>query len=46
MASSTCGNQLCVHMGAVTLNNWETRPQQTYIICLPNRVSVELAVAP
>ena len=46
MASSTCGNQLCIHMGAVTLNNWETRPQQTYIICLPNRVSVELAVAP
>lgn len=46
MASSTCDNQLCVHMGAVTLSNWETRPQQAYIICLPNRVSVELAVAP
>jgi len=44
MASSTCDNQQCVHMGAVTLDNWEFRPNQTFIICLPNRVTVELAV--
>lgn len=44
MASSTCDNQLCVHMGEVTVDNWESRPNQQFIICLPNRVSVELAV--
>ena len=42
MASSSCHNQLCVEMGEVTLDNYETRPNQAYIICLPNRVSVEL----
>ncbi len=45
MASSTCHNQLCVQMGEVTVDNWEYRPNQQFIICLPNRVSVELAVA-
>lgn len=44
MESSTCKNQQCVHMGEVTVDNWETRPNQLFIICLPNRVSVELAV--
>ena len=44
MASSTCHNHLCVQMGEVTLDNWETRPNQQFIICLPNRVSVELVV--
>ena len=44
MASSTCRNQLCVQMGEVTLDNWETRPNQQFIICLPNRVSVELVL--
>lgn len=44
MESSTCENQQCVHMGEVTVDNWETRPNQAFIICLPNRVSVELAV--
>ena len=44
MASSSCDNQLCVHMGEVTLNNWEFRANQAFIICLPNRVTVELAV--
>ncbi|MBQ2930157.1 MAG: NusG domain II-containing protein [Clostridia bacterium] len=44
MQSSTCGNQLCVKMGEVTVDNWEFRPNQQFIICLPNRVSVELAV--
>lgn len=44
MASSTCKNQQCVHMGEVTLDNWEIRPNQAFIICLPNRVTVELVV--
>lgn len=44
MESSTCENQLCVEMGEVTLDNWETRSNQQFIICLPNRVSVELVV--
>lgn len=44
MQSSTCGNQLCVKMGEVTLDNWQFRPNQQFIICLPNRVSIELAV--
>ena len=44
MLSSTCDNQLCVRMGEVTVDNWEYRPNQQFIICLPNRVSVELAV--
>lgn len=44
MQSSTCGNQLCVKMGEVTVDNWQLRPNQQFIICLPNRVSVELAV--
>ena len=44
MHSSTCDNQLCVQMGSVTLDNWEFRPNQTFIVCLPNRVTVELVV--
>ena len=44
MLSSTCDNQLCVEMGEVTVDNWQFRPNQQFIICLPNRVSVELAV--
>ena len=44
MVSSTCDNQLCVNMGEVTVDNWRFRPNQQFIICLPNRVSVELAV--
>ncbi|MBQ8200884.1 MAG: NusG domain II-containing protein [Clostridia bacterium] len=44
MHSSTCDNQLCVQMGEVTVDNWEYRPNQQFIICLPNRVSIELVV--
>jgi len=44
MHSSTCDNQLCVQMGEVTVDNWEYRVNQQFIICLPNRVSVELVV--
>lgn len=44
MERSTCKNQQCVHMGEVTLDNWETRPNQEFIICLPNQVVIELIV--
>ncbi len=44
MRSSTCHNQLCVHMGEVTTENWEYRVNGAFIICLPNRVTVELRV--
>ena len=42
MHSSTCQNQLCVQQGEVTLENRDIRPLQSLIVCLPNRVSVEL----
>lgn len=45
MVSSTCGNQICVHQGLVTLENWELKPQQQFISCLPNRVMLELVEA-
>lgn len=44
MQSSTCENQLCVHTGRVTRDNWEFKPNGAFIVCLPNRVSVELAI--
>lgn len=45
MVSSTCGNQICVHQGFVTLDNWELKPQQQFISCLPNQVMLELVEA-
>ena len=44
MDSSTCHNQICVHSGKVTRDNWDYRPDGAFIICLPNQVSVELVV--
>ena len=44
MESSTCQNQICVHSGKVTRDNWDFRPDGAFIICLPNQVSVELVV--
>lgn len=45
MVSSTCDNQICVHQGWVTLDNWEMKPQQQFISCLPNQVMLELVEA-
>lgn len=42
MESSTCENQDCVHQGAVTLENKDTRLLANMIICLPHQVSIEL----
>ena len=44
MERSTCHNQICVHSGKVTRDNWDFRPDGAFIICLPNQVSVELVV--
>ena len=44
MASSTCHNQICVHSGHVTIDNCDYRPDGPFIICLPNRVTLELVV--
>lgn len=44
MVSSTCGNQVCVHMGLVTLDNWELKGG-AFIACLPNQVILELVEA-
>lgn len=42
MAFSTCDNQLCVHQGEVTRDNFSSRALGNRILCLPNRVMVEL----
>ena len=41
MLSSTCDNQVCVHKGEVTLDNWELKGG-AFIACLPNQVMLEL----
>ena len=42
MACSTCKNQECIHQGEVTADNFRTRALQNKIVCLPNKIVVEL----
>ncbi len=42
MHSATCDNQDCIKQGEVTLGNYQSRVLGSWIICLPNQVSVEL----
>ena len=42
MEESTCENQDCVQMGAVTRDNLELRVMGGFIICLPHKLSVEV----
>ncbi len=42
MVFSSCKNQLCLEQGKVTTENWVRRSMGRAIICLPNRVLVEL----
>ncbi|MDL2235826.1 NusG domain II-containing protein [Christensenellaceae bacterium OttesenSCG-928-L17] len=42
MQAATCPEKDCVHQGAVTLENYNERPLREWIVCLPNRVTVEL----
>ena len=44
MASSTCDNQLCVHQGEVTVDNYQQRILGASVLCLPNNVDLELVV--
>ena len=44
MADSTCADHLCVTQGAMSPQNYEKRPMLNWIICLPNRVTVELRI--
>ena len=44
MAYSSCKNQLCIEQGAVTRDNWTHRYMGRSIVCLPNRVVIELAL--
>ena len=44
MQYSTCDNQLCVQMGAVTVDNYYLRALQNRVLCLPNGVSLELVL--
>lgn len=45
MGESSCPNQDCIHQGAVTCDNVQTRPLMNQIICLPNRVVLEMVNA-
>lgn len=45
MESSTCENQDCVGQGEVHIDTYEDRILGTYIICLPNNVSIEMVPA-
>ncbi len=42
MHSSSCKNQLCIGQGAVTLDNRDLRALYNQVICLPNKVVLEL----
>ncbi|HWR23565.1 MAG TPA: NusG domain II-containing protein [Feifaniaceae bacterium] len=42
MHAATCDNQDCIKQGEVTLGNYQSRVLGSWIICLPNQVSVEL----
>lgn len=42
MKYSTCHNQNCVEQGKLTLENTAGLALKNWIICLPNKVSVEL----
>ena len=42
MEHSTCENQDCVGQGEITLDNYKTRVLSTFVICLPNAVTIEM----
>lgn len=45
MMSSTCDNQDCVQQGTVSMENREERVLGSFIVCLPNKVTLELLTA-
>lgn len=44
MLDSSCPDQQCVDQGGVSPENYEDRPLRNWIVCLPNQVTVELAL--
>ena len=42
MESSSCDNQDCVGQGEITLENYKSRILSTFVICLPNEVTIEM----
>lgn len=42
MEYSSCDNQDCVGQGEITIDNYKTRILSTFVICLPNNVTVEM----
>lgn len=45
MEEANCDNQDCVQQGTVSLENMNKRPLGNMIVCLPNRVVIELVAA-
>ena len=45
MEYSTCENQDCIGEGPITLDNYNERILGTWIICLPNQVTIEMVPA-
>ena len=45
MEYSTCENQDCIGEGTITLDNYNDRILGTWIICLPNQVTIEMVPA-
>lgn len=45
MEFSTCENQDCIGEGEVNVNTYKDRILSTYIICLPNQVTIEMVPA-
>ena len=45
MEEASCPDQRCVQQGKVTQSNWYLRSLGVQVICLPNRVTVELKLA-
>ena len=45
MMDSTCPDQQCVQQGEMSMENYEQRILRNWIVCLPNQVTIELALA-
>ena len=45
MADSSCPDQQCVYQGEMSMENYEKRILRNWIVCLPNQVTIELALA-
>ena len=44
MLDSTCPDKRCVYQGEMSAENYEQRAMRHWIVCLPNQVTIELAL--